>query len=154
MQTQRDKNTKIGRKRYVDPDTGEERWFDVISQEASDFNFNKIWLALLMDSIDAVGNKKMQVLKWLMSNKDSKNQIIGTQDRIAKEIGISKPTVNETIRALKHVDAIRQVQSGVLQLNPEMIFKGHKERRMSVILEYKELPHETDDQIKEGNENG
>ncbi|EKA5862861.1 replication/maintenance protein RepL [Vibrio alginolyticus] len=137
--TQTTKKVVIKREEYINKKTGELEVFDVIKQESTDFNFNKVWLGLLMQSIDAVGNKKMQVLRWLMENKNSNNEILGTQQEISNLIGVSKPIVSQTIKALKEIDAIRQPRSGTLMLNPDLIFKGRKEKRMKILLDYRSI---------------
>ena len=115
--------------------TGEEETFNVINEYDQDFNFEKIWLTHLLDSLDILGNAKIKVLNWLLTNKNSDNQIIATQREIAVQVNVSLPIVNETIKKLKEVNAIRS-KSGVYLLNPEFIFKGKHNKRMNVLITY------------------
>jgi len=130
------KATKIGKAEYINQKTGEVEQFNVIEEHDQDFNFQKIWLGHLLESLDVLGNAKIKVLNYLLANKNSDNQIIGTQRAIAKGVGVSLPVVNETLKKLKAVDAIKTVQTGVLMLNPEIVFQGKHSKRMNILLKY------------------
>tara|TARA_R110001592_G_C13113800_1_gene745198 strand:- start:913 stop:1428 length:516 start_codon:yes stop_codon:yes gene_type:complete len=130
------KITKIGKANYVNSETGEIETFNVIEENDQDFNFQKIWLGHLLESLNVLGNAKIKVLNYLLANKNSENQIIGTQRAIALGVGVSVPVVNETIKKLKEVNAIKQVSNGVLMLNPEIIFQGKHSKRMNILLKY------------------
>jgi hypothetical protein len=130
------KQTRVGQARYVNERTGEIETFNVIEEQDQDFNFEKIWLGHLLESLDVLGNAKIKVLNYLLANKNNENQIIGTQRAIAKGVGVSVPVVNETIQKLKAANAIKQVNAGVLMLNPEIIFQGKHSKRMNILLKY------------------
>lgn len=130
------KITKIGKAEYINSLTGEVEQFNVIEENDQDFNFQKIWLGHLLESLDVLGNAKIKVLNYLLANKNSDNQIIGTQRAISEGVGVSLPVVNETLQKLKSVNAIKQVSSGVLMLNPEIVFQGKHSKRMNILLKY------------------
>lgn len=130
------KATRIGKAEYINQKTGEIEQFNVIEEHDQDFNFQKIWLGHLLESLDVLGNAKIKVLNYLLANKNSDNQIIGTQRAIAKGVGVSLPVVNETLKKLKEVNAVKQVQTGVLMLNPEIVFQGKHSKRMNILLKY------------------
>lgn len=141
------KQVSIGKQEYINQKTGEVETFNVVSEKDVDFNFEKIWLSQLLDAIDVIGNKKMQVMKWLLANKNSENQIIGTQRQISKDCGVSYPIVNETLKSLEQAKAMKKVQSGVYFLNPEFMFKGSNAKRMNILLKYEKvdiIDHEDD----------
>jgi hypothetical protein len=129
----------VGRETYVNQRTGSVEEFNVIEQRDADFNFEKLWLGHLLDSLDIIGNKKIKVMNWLLKNRDSENKIIATQRRIAQETGVSLPTVNQTIDSMVQAHAIKQIQRGVLMLNPALIFKGSHSKRMNVLLRYNQV---------------
>jgi len=130
------KQVTIGKAEYINSLTGEVEEFDVIDQKDQDFNFQKIWLGHLLESLNVIGGAKIKVLNYILANKNSENQVIGTQRAMAREIGVSLPVVNETLKLLIESKAIKKVSSGVLMLNPEIIFKGSHSRRMSIMLRY------------------
>lgn len=130
------KMTKIGTQQFVNKDTGEVETFNIIEEHDQDFNFEKIWLGHLLESLEVLGNAKIKVLNHLLAIKNSDNQIIATQRQLANDVGVSVPVVNETIKKLVQANAIVQVTNGVLMLNPEVIFKGKHEKRMNILLRY------------------
>ena len=134
----------IQQQEYTNNITGEVETFDVISRNG-DFNFEKIWLGHLIEALDMIGNQKIKVILHMMKHREKANNIfLSNQRKIAKDTGVSIQTVSRTIRALKEVNFIQEVQSGAYQLNPNMIFKGQKGNRMKILLEY----NSTDKQVK------
>lgn len=130
------KITKVGKAKYINELTGELEEFNVIEEADQDFNFDKIWLGHLLNSLDLIGNKKIKVLNWLLKNKDANNQIVGTQRFISEEAGVSLPIVNQTLKTLISVNALKLKQTGVYILNPELMFKGGHSKRMNILLKY------------------
>lgn len=68
------------------------------------------------------------------ANRD--NVILGTQRSIAQAVGVSVPTVNSTIKSLVSCNLLKMMQQGVYVLNPDVIFKGTRNNRMNVLLQY------------------
>lgn len=132
----------IGKEIYINQKTGEVEEFDVINFIDSDLNFQKIWLGHLLTALKLIGNKKIEVLSYLLKQKDYKNTVISSQRKIATELKISTKVVNETIKSLISVDAISMVQQGVYQLNPDIIFKGKHSQRMKILLDYNQTKKE------------
>lgn len=126
----------VGTQQYANPYTGELEEFQVIRMEDRDFNFEKIWLAHILEALEAVGNKKIKVLNTLLELKNSDNLIIAKQDDIALRASVSRPVVNETINILVEANFIKKVQNGVYQINPEVMFKGNNQKRMRILLDY------------------
>jgi len=137
--TVKSKQTSVGTAEYINKETGEVETFSVISEKDVDFNFQKIWLGHLLESLDVIGNKKIKVLNYLLRIKNTDNIVIGTQRAIAKGAGVSLPVVNETIKALVRIDALKQQQQGVLMLNPDIMFKGGNGKRMNILLRYDKI---------------
>lgn len=137
--TNKKKQLLVGTEEFINAKTGAVEEFNVIEQRDCDFNFEKLWLGHLLESLDIIGNKKIKVMNWLLSNRDSENKVIATQRRIAEETGVSLPTVNQTIDAMISVKAVKQLQRGVLMLNPSLIFRGGHNKRMNVLLRYNQV---------------
>ena len=134
--TTKKKQVVIGKQEYMHPITGVIEQFNVIRTEDCDFNFEKVWLNHLCDALDIIGNKKVTVMNWMLKNRNNENQILGTQRDIAKRTKVSTPIVNETLKMLIGIKAIKKVQNGIYQLNPEIMFKGHHGKRMNILLQY------------------
>ena len=146
--TVKSKQSSIGVVEYINSETGQVENFNVITAKDVDFNFQKIWLGHLLDTLDVIGNKKIKVMNYLLSIKTYDNIIIGTQRAIAKGSGVSLQVVNETINALVDANALRKVQQGVLMLNPDIIFQGSNSKRMNVLLRYEnvdQIEHKKDE---------
>jgi len=137
--TTRKKTKVIGTKTYIDRDTGELNEMQVISIEERDANFHKIWLGHIIQSLDLIGNKKIKVLNYLMENLNSENMFLEGQREVAESLNISIQTVSRTFRALQESDFMRQPKNGIYQINPNIIFKGGKEKRFNVLLKYQTL---------------
>lgn len=145
--TTKSKQLIVGKKQYINEETGVVEDFNVIKTEDTDFNFQKIWLAHLLEALDIVGNRKIKVLNWMLENKNNENQILGTQREIAQSVSVSVPVVNETIKMLMSVKALKKVRNGVYVLNPDIMFKGYNQKRMNLLLQYEKI--EIHDQKKE-----
>jgi len=140
--TTRKKTKVVGTKRYIDETTGEIEEMQVIEVEERDANFHKLWLAHVVESLDMIGNQKIKVLTFIMSNLNKENQFIMTQRKMAEKTGIAVGTINATIRALQEANFLKKINSGAYQVNPEVIFKGGKNDRMNVLLQYRDLEKE------------
>lgn len=138
-QTQGKKQVRIGRERYINEATGEVQEFDVIEQTDKDFNFDKLWLGHILNSLDIIGNKKIKVLNWLLENKNSQNQILGTQREIAEKTNVSTPVVTETMGMLIQTNLLKKVRNGLYMLNPDVLFKGGNKQRLSILMKYKQI---------------
>ena len=134
--TTRKKTKVIGTKTYIDKDTGELSKMQVISIEERDANFHKIWLGHIVQALDLIGNKKIKIVNYLMENLNSDNMFLKTQREVAKNLNISIQTVSRTFRALQESDFMRQPRNGIYQINPNIIFKGGKEKRLNILLQY------------------
>ena len=131
------KKVKVqGGVKYINQETGEVEDFQVIQMEDRDFNFHKLWLGHIISSLDMIGNEKIKVLTYLLETANRDNMIVGSQRSIAKEVGVSVTTVNLTLKSLMESNLIKMVQQGVYILNPDVIFKGSRNNRMNVLLQY------------------
>lgn len=145
--TTRKKVKIIGKETYIKQDTGEITDMRVINIEERDFNFHKIWLEHILTSIDIIGNQKTRLAFWIMNNLDKENRLIMTQRMIAEKTKMSTKTVTETLKALISSNFLQKVQSGVYRVNPNIVFKGGKNQRIDVLLQYRAI------EDGDGNEN-
>ncbi|HFQ5244908.1 TPA: replication/maintenance protein RepL [Vibrio vulnificus] len=140
----RNKNTTATRKvkagsiQLADPSTGELKTVQHYEVKDVDINWNKVWLGHLLDVLEMVGSKKMQVISWLLENRNVKtNQVLATQQIIMDELKLSKKTVSETFKALQEQKVLSKVRNGLWQLSPDFIWQGDSENRMDILLTYK-----------------
>ena len=126
----------VGEKQFIDPTTNTVESFNVIQMEDSDFNFHKIWITNIAQAIDVVSGQKMKLLFWIIEHINYQNQLIYTYRRIAKESGIGYQTIAETMKLLVECNFMTKLQDGVYIINPDCVFKGSHNNRMSVLIQY------------------
>ena len=126
----------IGTQQYINANTGELEDFHVKSLQDRDFNFTKVWLNSILQTLDMLGNQKTKVAYHIIDNLNKENQYIGTQRQIAEKTGISLKTVSVTMKALLNADFLRNLNSGVYCVNPDVLFKGTRPARLNVLQQY------------------
>lgn len=139
----------VGYKELIDPETGETYPMQMNVIEDRDFNFHKVWLQNLVNSIDGVINQKMKLAFWIIENLDKENQLIMTQRMIAEKTGISLQTVSKTIKLLCKppsggIAFLQKINSGAYKVNPDVLFKGSHSNRMGLCFEYQKLSKKED----------
>ena len=108
----------------------------VIEIEERDFNFHKVWLQHILNSIDLIGNQKTKLAFWIIEHLNKENQLIMTQRKIADKTGMSLDTVRLTMKALMDSDFLIKINSGAYMVNPDVIFKGGKTDRLNILIQY------------------
>jgi DNA-binding transcriptional ArsR family regulator len=126
-----------GARQLQDMQTGEIIDTQVVEKTVGDVGFHKIWLHEILDLVNEVGNAKMKVLMWMLANADAQSRIYATLDEIAENTETSRRTVAALIAALKAANVVSEVRRSVWRLNPDVIFKGDHNKRMSVLIRYK-----------------
>lgn len=132
----------VGTETYINQSTGEIQDMQVVSIEDRDFNFHKIWLAHIINTLDIIGNKKVKLVFWIVENLNKENQLIMTYRQIAEKSGISIDTVNDTMKALIESNFLVRINQGAYQVNPDVLFKGTRTGRLNVLYQYNEIKSE------------
>jgi len=127
-----------GSRRLQDLETGEVLDTQLVEKTVGDVGFHKIWLHEILDLVDEVGNAKMVVLMWLLSHADAQNKIFATGREIAEGAGTSPRTVTALMAKLQEANIITKVRYSVWRLNPDVIFKGDHNKRMAVLIRYRD----------------
>ncbi|MCQ6288637.1 replication/maintenance protein RepL [Bacillus cereus] len=81
------------------------------------------WNALL--DLQLQGEKKIQVLNFVMERLDAKNQLHMTQKEIAEQTPVSERTVSETMKTLQESNFLQRLQSGVYEVNEAFEYEHH-----------------------------
>ena len=128
----------VGVKMLVDPETGEAYPMQMNKIEDRDFNFHKVWLQHLVNSLDGISNQRLRLAFWIIDNLDRENKLVMTQRAIAAGSGMSLNTVNRTMKALQEGDPpfLQKINSGAYRVNPNVVWKGSYSNRMGVVYEY------------------
>lgn len=137
--TTRKKVKVIGTQEFVNTSTGEIQEIQMITYEDRDANFHKIWLYHIAEALDLIGNQKTKVLYHIMQNLNHDNLYIGTQRSMAEKLNISIQTITFTIKKLKEANMIKNINNGVYQVNPDIIFKGGKNDRLCILHQYNKI---------------
>ena len=98
----------VGYKILVDPETGETYPMQMNVMEDRDFNFHKVWLQHLVNSLDSISNQKLRLAFWIIDHLDREDQLIMTQRAIADATNMSTKTVNTTLKP--SVKLLKEVQ--------------------------------------------
>lgn len=160
MDTTNKKQKFIKSKEYVDVETGELVPFQEVAIEDRDFNFHKVWLQHLVDSLDGISNQKLRLAFWIIDNLNKENQLIMTQRTISEKTKISLDTVSKTMKSLQESEPpfLIKINSGAYQVNPDIVWKGSHKNRMGICFIYnqsisdKEQEQEQEDKKKEDDE--
>lgn len=155
MQTTK-KQKFVGTKTLIDPETGESYPMQLNVIEDRDFNFTKVWLQHLINSLDEISNQKLRLAFWIIDHLNKENQLVMTQRAIAEQSGISLQTVSRTIKALCESSNdspafLQKINSGAYRVNPDVLFKGSHSNRMGICYEYQEVNRKN--KQKKGDEN-
>lgn len=126
----------IGTRKYINQDSGEIEDFQVINIEEIDFNFHKIWLNHIINSLDLIGNQKTRLAFWIVDNLDKENKLTMTYRQISEKSGISYQTVSRTMKSLIESNFLQQINQGAYRINPNIIFKGTRSGRLNVLYQY------------------
>lgn len=136
MSSTRKKVKVIGTETYIKQETGEIAEMQVVKIEERDANFHKIWLSHILQSIELIGNQKTRLAFWIIEHLNKENQLIMTQRTIAEKTNMSTKTVSATMKALIDSNFLIKINSGAYRVNPDVLFKGGKNDRLNVLLQY------------------
>lgn len=108
MQTSK-KVKVVGHAQYINANDGTVEDFQVMSIEARDFNFHKIWLEHIISCLDLIGNQKTRLAFWIIDNLDKENKLTMTYRQIAEKSGISLDTVRVTMKSLMESNFLERI---------------------------------------------
>lgn len=100
--------------------------------------FEIVYTAELLGVLEKLGNKKIQVLSYLLDNKDGNNSLNMTNTEIANNIGIARKTVVETMKILENADLVRRKNS-VIMFSSKLMIKGNRMREAYLMRKYEEM---------------
>lgn len=115
--------------------TGEVKAVDVLFKEIPRQGFAITYLSTIIQMIESIGNKKMQVVKYVLQNMDSNNKLSETVREIAKGSNCSLQTVQETLTLLQSVGIIAR-KTGTVMLSPKLVHKGNAQRERYLMTKF------------------
>ena len=134
-------NTQIligSRKRHLtDDDTGEKITVDQITKRS--YGTKQFWKCYLMDFLTVLGiidSKQVDIFIYIVENTNqATNMFVGTYDKIAKDVGVSRPTIARIMKKLQENNFVKKVQNGLWFVNPNILMKGNDNKRQ-ILLSY------------------
>lgn len=143
-----DTQVLIGTKKrsFTDNETGELILVDQITKRS--YGTKQFWKCYLMDFLTVLGimdNKQVDIFIYIVENTNqATNFFIGTYSKIAKDVGVSRPTIAKIMKKLQENNFIKKVQNGVWLVNPNILMKGNDKKRQ-ILLSY----YQADEPINE-----
>ena len=133
--------TLIGSKRrnIMDVDTGEMMTVDQITKRV--YVTKNFWKCYLMDFLTVLGvmdSKQVDIFIYIVENTNqSNNTFLGTYDKIANDVGVSRPTIARIMKKLQENNFVKRIQNGAWLVNPNILMKGNDSKRQ-ILLSYYE----------------
>ena len=136
-----DTQTLIGTKKrsLTDNETGELILVDQITKR--NYGTKQFWKCYLMDFLTVLGiidNKQVDIFVYICENTNqATNMFIGTYKKIAKDVGVSEPTIARIMKKLQDNNFVKKVQNGLWLVNPNILMKGNDTKRQILLTYYK-----------------
>lgn len=115
------------RQTFVNKETGKEINGLMKIVECERDNFDIVYIMNFCNLFDVIGGKKYQILKYLLQNRNTENQIIITTRELSEKLNISRDTVLRTLNILKKCGVIT-TRTGVIRINPKVIVHGSRKK--------------------------
>lgn len=120
------------------PISDEVKKIDVVIKEVPRTGFAITYLSTVINMIESIGNKKMQVVKYILGKMDSNNKLSETVREISKGSGCSLQTVNDTLKILEDCGIIAR-KVGTVMLSPKLMHKGNVQRERYLMTKFFEI---------------
>ena len=145
--TKKNKPTRQARMQY----TGSAKWIKVDDkgnildeQEVDEFErpvgrteqFYITYLSEIISLIDTLGNKKMQVVKYILRHMSkSNNTLIITTKKLAKKANVGYNTVIETLQILDDAGIIQR-RTGAIMITPRLLNNKRADGEATMMVRY------------------
>ena len=129
-----------GQSVWINQQTGETRVVDEFEKIVGrKERFMITYLAEIIELIETLGNKKMQVVKYILSNMDKNNNtLIITTRELAAEAGVSHNTVLDTLKQLEGANIIHR-KTGAIMISPKLMNNKKALGEATMMIKYKEF---------------
>ncbi len=109
-----------------------------IEKEVPRGKFEITYTTELFNTLQKLGNKKIEVFNYILANKDGNNCLNITNTQLAERSGISRKTVVETMKILSDAGIVAR-ENSLLMLSPKLMVKGNKQRAGYLIQKFIEV---------------
>ena len=136
----KDRTKYTGREVWVNQTTGEIREVDAFErsvgrQEA----FMVTYLGEIINMIETLGNKKMQVVKYILANMcKANNTLVITTRELSEKCGVGHNTVLETLKLLEKTNIIER-RTGAIMVSPKLMNNWKSGKEATMMVKYQEF---------------
>ena len=128
-----------GIERWQNLETGEIIEATEVIKKVERNGFMITYLSAIINLIDSLGNKKMQVVKYILKNMEkSNNTLIITTQELAEKSGVSKPIVIETLKTLEDAGIIKR-RTGAIMIHSDLVHKGSANKEKALLTRFQEF---------------
>ena len=128
----------VGQDIWINERTGEKITFNQIIKKTSGNEFMITYLSTMINLIDRLGNKKMQVVKYILVNMDkSTNTLIITTRELSNKTKVSKPVVLDTLKILEDAKIIAR-RTGSIMIHSDLVHRGNEKKEKYLLVRFEE----------------
>ena len=138
-QQQENNTLYTGVDEWINKRTGEVIQANQIIKKTTRNGFMITYLSALINLIDKLGNKKMEVVKYILEHMDkSTNTLIITTRELSLKSKVSIKTVVETLKILDDANIIVR-KTGAIMIHPELIHRGTSQKEKFLLARFEEF---------------
>lgn len=136
----KDRTIYTGREVWVNQATGEVREVDAFERSVGRKEaFMVTYLGEIINMIETLGNKKMQVVKYILANMcKTNNTLIITTRELAEKCGVGHNTVLETLKLLEKTNIIER-RTGAIMVSPKLMNNWKAGKEATMMVKYQEF---------------
>jgi len=120
--------------KVIDRITGEEVPTRMFVKQVEKNGWEKAYVGLIADYIEAPGDVSCKVLAHFMRKKDRNNMVMGTHRSIADDLKVGLATVSRVIKKLVAKELLKKVRNGCYMVSPKMIGHGGYNSQMALMI--------------------
>lgn len=138
-QQKENKTLYCGKSTWINKETGEEITTNDIVKKTGRNGFMITYLSAIVNLMDKLGNKKMQVVKYILEHMDkSTNTLIITTPELATKAKVSRPIVSETLKILEDSNIIAR-RTGAIMIHSDLVHRGSEEKEKYLLARFEEF---------------
>ena len=125
--------------RWQNLETGEIIDAVEITKTVSRHGFMITYLSAIINLIEVLGNKKMQIVKYILENMEkSNNTLVITTRELGQKAKVGHNTVIDTLKILEDAGIIKR-RIGSLMVNSRLIHRGNQRKEQALIARFQEF---------------
>ncbi|HFP7807092.1 TPA: replication/maintenance protein RepL [Campylobacter jejuni] len=135
------KTNYIGRRTFVDRDTGEVIELEYVEKKVSHTlkkGWRRVYLEQFMEVLTSLYSsaKKIDIVEYILENLNSENQLTLTQEQVMKATKVSRQTIVDTYKHLIEMDFMKK-KGTVYVVNPKYVCAfGSDKKNRTIAINY------------------